>query len=111
MVAAGGVFIASGKPSLGLMLAAPPLIISLGEATSSLLKNSSRFGDLSYGIYLWAWPVQQSGIYLFGKDRPFFVLLSFSIAATLPLAFVSWHAIEKKALRFKISSATTERTS
>jgi len=56
--------------------------------------------DLSYGTYLWAWPVQQSVVLLAGVREP---LVLFAIAAPIALAIaaVSWVCIEKPALRLK----------
>lgn len=55
--------------------------------------------DLSYGTYLWAFPIQQC-IVLAGVDRP---LLIFAIATPIALAIgaASWLFIEKPALRLK----------
>jgi len=55
--------------------------------------------DLSYGTYLWAFPVQQC-IVLAGVHRP---LLVFAVAAPIALALgaASWICIERPALRLK----------
>jgi peptidoglycan/LPS O-acetylase OafA/YrhL len=63
-----------------------------------------RFGDFSYGIYIYAFPVQQT-LALLGFQR--FGFWAFSIGSllfTLPLAIVSWKLIEEPALRFKDSN-------
>jgi peptidoglycan/LPS O-acetylase OafA/YrhL len=61
----------------------------------------ARKGDLSYGTYLYAWPLQQLVLY-FSKDQigftAFFLL---SLAATLVFAFASWHLVEQPFLRLK----------
>lgn len=106
LIGAGLIAVAFGETSLGLLLAMPPLMISIGEASYPILRRASRFGDLSYGVYLWAWPVQQTGIFLLGKQTPLWQLLLFTIAVTLPLAYASWHLIEKRALRLKTKSTS-----
>jgi peptidoglycan/LPS O-acetylase OafA/YrhL len=62
-----------------------------------------RRGDYSYGLYLYAFPVQQAMIASFGIGwlaNP--VLHTVSVTAiTLILAILSWHGIEKTALRLK----------
>jgi hypothetical protein len=59
-----------------------------------------RFGDYSYGIYVYAYPTQQAIASVLGPMPP---LLLFGLAypATFALAFASWHAIERPALALK----------
>jgi len=59
-----------------------------------------RFGDYSYGIYVYAYPTQQAIASVLGPMPP---LLLFGLAypAIFALAYASWHAIEAPALRFK----------
>ena len=63
-----------------------------------------RMGDYSYGIYVYAYPTQQAIASVLGPMPP---LLLFGLAypAIFALAFASWHAIERPALRFKRFSA------
>lgn len=53
--------------------------------------------DLSYGIYLYAFPVQQSLAYWFHLNDPW-TLFAFATPLTYALAFLSWHSVEKRAL-------------
>ena len=65
-------------------------------------------GDFSYGIYLYAFPVQQL-LYLWFPVF-FHSPLRLFVAATLltvPLAFLSWHLVEKPALALKPRPAST----
>jgi peptidoglycan/LPS O-acetylase OafA/YrhL len=82
-------------------LALPYLVISFAHLKSGISDRITRIGDFSYGIYLYAFPVQQTTIMLFeGQISPMHVfLISFPI--TVFLAFVSWHFIEKPALKLK----------
>lgn len=54
--------------------------------------------DLSYGVYLWAFPMQQivASIWPTGDNL---TCLMLSVPMTLVLAFLSWHAIEKPCMR------------
>ena len=63
---------------------------------------TQRVGDLSYGLYIFAFPVQQS-LAQAGQGLNWSFGLSFglSLFATAALAWISWHLIEKRALRFK----------
>jgi peptidoglycan/LPS O-acetylase OafA/YrhL len=64
-----------------------------------------RFGarnDYSYGIYIYAWPVQEL-LVVFGVQRwggyPIFSMMV--VLTTLPFAVASWWLIEKRALALK----------
>ena len=59
-------------------------------------------GDLSYGVYIFAFPVQQIVVH-WGKEFGLNFLISFglSLMGTMVLAYASWHIVEKKSLRFK----------
>ena len=56
--------------------------------------------DYSYGVYIYAYAVQQTLVWRFG---PMAVFPSFLLAwgLTMPLAMLSWHFVEKPALSFK----------
>jgi peptidoglycan/LPS O-acetylase OafA/YrhL len=54
--------------------------------------------DLSYGVYIYAWPIQQSTIYLLQKNgikpAPMSVF-TISLVSTIILSYLSWRLIEK----------------
>jgi peptidoglycan/LPS O-acetylase OafA/YrhL len=79
------------------------LTIAIGLRSWPGLRDISKIGDLSYGIYIYAWPVQQIGVALMGRRTSYLELLSISVPVTLALGTASWHLVEKKALRFKPS--------
>lgn len=60
----------------------------------------TKYGDYSYGMYIYAFPIQQLIISLH-PEIPVAVFAIISIICTLPFAIFSWHFIEKKALQFK----------
>ena len=57
----------------------------------------SRYGDFSYGLYIFAFPIQQTIRLALPDITPIWVFL-FATALTLPLAALSWHLIEQPAL-------------
>jgi peptidoglycan/LPS O-acetylase OafA/YrhL len=60
-----------------------------------------RFGDFSYGIYIYAFPVQQVFAMLGVQRYGFWPFMLLSLLATLPLAALSWKLVEEPALRLK----------
>jgi peptidoglycan/LPS O-acetylase OafA/YrhL len=64
------------------------------------MPNMARWGDLSYGIYIYAWPVSQL-VVLFSPRPHWFTIAAIATPIVLILSFVSWHGIEKVALSFK----------
>lgn len=64
------------------------------------LPDVQRFGDPSYGIYLWGWPMSQLFAQLFGSGHPYLCTLTASVASLL-IGYLSWHAVESPAMRLK----------
>jgi peptidoglycan/LPS O-acetylase OafA/YrhL len=60
----------------------------------------NRFGDYSYGVYLWGYPSQQMVAALY-PNLPFLLNALCGFAIALLLANASWRFIEKPALRTK----------
>jgi len=64
------------------------------------IRNFNKLGDYSYGLYIYAFPVQQSLIVLLG-GLTVYELIPLSFLSTLMLAILSWHIIEKRSLALK----------
>lgn len=62
---------------------------------------AARFGDLSYGLYIYGWPVEEGTIWLLGSAAPWWKVFGLSLPITAAIAFASWHLIEQPALRLK----------
>jgi peptidoglycan/LPS O-acetylase OafA/YrhL len=60
----------------------------------------NRFGDYSYGLYLWGYPVQQSVVHLW-PTMTVYQNIAISLPIALMLGVLSWYAIEKPALALK----------
>lgn len=90
-----------GRPLLALWLAVPTLTLGFGNASTPGVRSAGRYGDLSYGIYIYAFPVQQTFIWLYKDSLSWWPLLAVSAAVTMLLAFLSWHLVENPALQFK----------
>ena len=63
--------------------------------------RAARFGDLSYGLYIYGWPVQQGLLYASGGRLLWWQLFPLALAIAAALAFLSWHLVEQPALRLK----------
>jgi peptidoglycan/LPS O-acetylase OafA/YrhL len=80
------------------------VLLSVMAATRLNLDQwSHRVGDPSYGIYLYAFPLQQVTYALsspWGSNR-FWGSYAVALAATVVCGLLSWHLVEKPLLRFK----------
>jgi peptidoglycan/LPS O-acetylase OafA/YrhL len=93
---------------LGLIRAVVPLWLAYSLFVLALLPKGrllayNRLGDYSYGVYIYAYPVQQSLLALFPGFHPLCHFLA-STLCTLPLAVLSWYLIERPALSLKDKS-------
>ncbi|MET3946703.1 peptidoglycan/LPS O-acetylase OafA/YrhL [Arthrobacter sp. UYCu512] len=70
------------------------------SAIIPLQRVGSRF-DVSYGVYIYGWPVQQVVALIAGDSLPVWVFVGLSVAATVPLAYLSCRYVEQPALAFK----------
>ena len=55
-------------------------------------------GDPSYGLYIYGWPVSQAIVHLTPGVSPV-ELAALTVLFTIPLAYLSWHLIERPGLR------------
>ena len=62
---------------------------------------AARFGDLSYGLYIYGWPVEELVVWAFGGHAQWWQVFAAALPAALLLAFLSWHLVEAPALRLK----------
>lgn len=80
-------------------IALPYLVLAVGSRSIAGVRRAGRFGDLSYGMYLWGFPVQQL-VVLFVPGVPLPVDILIVLVATGGIALASWHLVEAPALRF-----------
>lgn len=72
----------------------------LGSVQPGRLYAWTQSTDLSYGLYLYAWPVQQM-LLMLRPDVSVAVHVVLTLGLTLPLATLSWFAVERPCLRWK----------
>ena len=64
---------------------------------SGVVRSFNRLGDYSYGIYIYAFPVQGLMIWWLGPQTPIHNAI-LSLPLTLTLAVFSWHTVERPAM-------------
>ena len=80
-------------------IALAAVIVSLANSTL-LARLSFRSGDYSYGLFVYAFPLQQLVIAnLADKAEPVLVCI-LTVLLTLPVAIASWHFLEHPALEW-----------
>lgn len=84
--------------SLGLWY----VIFALAFLPRGFVRRYNAIGDYSYGIYIYAWPIQQMLIARWPHmSIPLHIVLT--LVGTLLMAVPSWHLIEKPFLRWRRS--------
>lgn len=81
----------------------PYLILYFAYFPSRFLHNYNRLGDYSYGVYIYAFPIQQSLLALFPSMQSWQVNV-FATSLTLCMAVFSWHMIEQPFLKWRSRS-------
>lgn len=91
----------------GTPLALPTFALALSYVTfwlayvpGGVIREFNRLGDYSYGVYVYAFPLQGLAVHLVGAQSP---VQNIALAAlpTLALAVASWHLIEGPAMARK----------
>ncbi len=76
------------------------LVLYLAYVPGGLIRNYNKLGDYSYGMYIYAFPVQQTVVALI-PGQSIVVTTLISMLITLFLAVLSWHYLERRALGLK----------
>jgi peptidoglycan/LPS O-acetylase OafA/YrhL len=64
-------------------------------AFSPQLVNAARYGDFSYGTYLFAFPIQQMIRASFGTQIPFWIYVPLTICLSVAAGVASWYCVER----------------
>lgn len=68
------------------------------------LSSFKKYGDFSYGMYIFAFPIQQTIVHFWGRKISFTAFILLAFCATLVMSFFSWNLVEKHALKLKNKS-------
>ena len=90
---------APSRGEVAMVLGGGYLMFYLGQMHLSWLEGMSRLPDISYGIYLYGWPVESLWIW-FLRGSPWIAFLGSTIIC-FALGWLSWHFIERPALTLK----------
>ena len=89
-----------------LVLAAvlPFLTLWFGFVPGGYIRRFNQLGDYSYGVYILSCPIQFYLADRYSKLSPW-GLFAFSMIVVVPLAIISWHYLESRALHIPLPQA------
>lgn len=87
-----------GDNSFPAILSLPLLIITFGHLYFPFLDYSRFTGDISYGTYIYAFPIQQVLIGYFAIQNPSSLIIAAMLLSWL-FGYLSWHLVEKPFLK------------
>src|SRR5271166_6279908 len=77
-----------------------PLVLHLAYLPGGRIRSFNDWGDYSYGVYIYAFPIQQTLAYLF-PDMSLGAMMASSALVSIAIAIPSWKLIEERALAKK----------
>ncbi len=81
--------------------------IWIGRMDSVVLRSTTHWGDLSYGVFLYSAPIQQLLVWANPSPSSAFVLLGSAVISLL-MAMVSWRFVERPMLNLKQAHTPTQ---
>ena len=81
-----------------LLFACPYLVFCAAYLPSGKVRLANRFGDYSYGTYIYGFPIQVA-VFATLPAASVWQHVGLSIGITLLLAILSWHVVESPALK------------
>lgn len=96
-------FALNGGVHRTVLMLSVALIVAVAYRLTLFKGFMARLGDISYGVYIYAFPVQQTLVHFF-PDWHLAMHLCGSTGVTVVLAALSWRYVESVALLYKPSS-------
>lgn len=84
---------------LAMIIVFPYIVLYFAFGVKNKYTFISKYGDLSYGMYLWGWPIGQIVCQLFGGTMEWYVNSVITIVFVIVLARISAQIVEGKLLR------------
>ena len=85
--------------SIAPMLPACLAIVVMAIAFGPYLGNAGKYGDISYGIYIYHYPIIQTVIFFGLFDQHSWAALVLVLIISTSISFISWHFVEKPFLQ------------
>jgi peptidoglycan/LPS O-acetylase OafA/YrhL len=82
-------------------LAGTYILFSVAFLPALKLQRFGKYGDFSYGLYVYAFPIQQALVAVMGNDVGVLKLFIPSFLLTLLAGIISWYAIEAPFMKLK----------
>jgi peptidoglycan/LPS O-acetylase OafA/YrhL len=102
-LAAAGFAVVLATSAVSTLAALPIAYLALwaGATLPEFLQKVGSHRDISYGVYIYAFPIQQFTRMLGGADYGLTLYTVICVIATFPLAYASWALVEHPAQRFR----------
>jgi peptidoglycan/LPS O-acetylase OafA/YrhL len=89
-----------GRPDYAFAIFGSYIVVHLAQRNNIGSTLAQKWGDLSYGLYLFGWPATASIKHFAGTESGW-VLIAYRLPLTFALAAVSWWAIERPCIGLK----------
>ena len=104
LLLAATVLVIAGTLSFRNAFLLPPFlayaVIFLAHYPKVVATRLSHGDDISYGLYIYAYPIQQMLVWQFGPRNPY-IHSVVALALTIPIAYLSWSLIESPCIALK----------
>ena len=100
LIVAGAALIGPSVAFPIYLLCVAPFVLHLAYIPGGKIRGFNAWGDYSYGVYIYAFPVQQTLALLFPK-MSLAAMAGSAGGISFGLAFCSWNLVEKRAMGLK----------
>lgn len=100
LLVAGAALVGPGLAFVVYLLCSAPFLLHLAYLPGGKIREVNGWGDYSYGIYIYAFPVQQTLAHFF-PAMPLAGMVLGSGGIAWAIAWCSWRLVEKRAMELK----------